>query len=94
MTAWRRLLLAHQISELTTTKLAAFNEAGAISYVTPASVQVLIRKANAAWAAGRLDRAERCCIAAEKGLIRHRRKFWAALAARHSSAPSSSAEVV
>jgi hypothetical protein len=87
MTNWRRAILAHQISELTALKLAAFSDTGGIFYRTPPRVQALIAKATLCLEAGRLDESERHACAAERGLIRHGRKFWAAIAARESVQP-------
>lgn len=91
MTAWRRLLLANEIRGISETKIAKLNKTGGISFATPQSVQRMISKAAALMKANRLDQCQLQTIAAERRLIKERRKFHAALAARESPAPANEA---
>jgi hypothetical protein len=88
MTAWRRLLLANEIRGISETKIAKLNKTGGISFATPPSVQKMIARATGLLRANKFDQSVLQIIAAERRLIRERRKFHAALAARESPVPA------
>jgi hypothetical protein len=74
-TSWRHMILHHRICELTDAKFKAFSDSAGMYYGTPWSARELIGDAIRHFEDNDLDRAERCCEAAEREIVSEGSKF-------------------